>query len=114
MSFSITQVLIDGYQKMVQVNNGDLVYDLDWNLLPVETEGVLASFQWNNNLGTKYLVNNLTDNIPLEPVTLYNYGIYQPIIDSYFEKITVRIENNKQAEEDMTAEIKRTSMYYLD
>ena len=104
MSVSITQVLIDGYQKMVQVNDGELIYNLDWNLLPTESEGVLASFQWNNNSGTIFLVNNLTDNIPSEPITVSSYSNYQNIIDSYFSFIETRDAAIAQAEAERVAE----------
>lgn len=104
MSVPITQILIDGYQKMVQVNDGDLIYDLDWNLLPVETEGVLVSFQWKNNTGIKHLVNNLTDNKALEPVTVSSYSNYQSIIDSYFSLIETRDAARAQAEAEGLAE----------
>ena len=109
---TINQFLIDGYQKCIQVNNGPLQYSnhsypngIDWSLLPTESEGVLASFEWKNGVGKKYIVNNYDDNMPVEnsPFTVTSYTDYQAIVNSYIARDNQHTQIVTQEEIDRAA-----------
>ena len=107
---SYTYILIDNYQKIIQLNDGGVWMGMDGftKALPTETGGVLASFEWKNGSGQIHIVNNMNDNIPIEgsPFTVSSYSKYQPLIDLYLTdkaKLDAQLVADEQAKKEAEA-----------